>query len=179
MDGKIRFGLTALKGCGYSAAEAIMTERTKYGPFRDLFDLCERIDSSTCNKSTLETLIKSGAMDCFGAKRSQLLAVIEKAMQNGASKLRDRKSGQKSLFDDLLDGKDAQAAAPIPLPNIPELNEKELLVAEKEVLGYYLTAHPLAEFEASLKAYCSHVTSQLKDLQEPRRGYRRWDDQFD
>jgi DNA polymerase-3 subunit alpha len=166
VDGKIRFGLTAIKGCGYAAAEAIVAERTKNGPFLDIFNLCERIDGSTCNKSTLEVLVKSGAMDCFGAKRSQLLAVIEKAMQNGASKLRDRKSGQKNLFDDLLDANEANPAPSIALPLIPELDEKILLAAEKEVLGYYLTTHPLAEFEVSLKAFCSHVTSQLKTCKD-------------
>ncbi|MDZ4850000.1 MAG: DNA polymerase III subunit alpha [Pirellulaceae bacterium] len=163
VDGCIRFGLTAIKGCGYSAAEAIIAERTKAGPFRDLFDFCERIDTSSCNKSTIETLIKSGAMDCFGAKRSQLIAVIEKAIQGGASKLRDRKSGQKSLFDDLLEDDANVATSAIVLPNIPEMHEKAMLAAEKEVLGYYLTAHPLSEFEASLRSFCSHVTTQLKN----------------
>ena len=166
VDGNIRFGLTAIKGCGYSAAEAIEAERTKHGPFRDIFDFCERIDSSSCNKSTLETLVKSGAMDCFGAKRSQLLAVIEKAIQNGASKLRDRKSGQKSLFDDFLDSDETTTSPAIALPNIPELDEKALLVAEKEVLGYYLTAHPLSEYEVALKCFCSHVTSELKTCKD-------------
>jgi DNA polymerase III subunit alpha len=95
VNGQIRFGLTAIKGCGKGAAEAIVAAREKGGPFKDLFDFCERIDASSCGKSTIETLIKSGAMDSFGAKRSQLVASIEKAIQNGASKQRDRKIGQK------------------------------------------------------------------------------------
>jgi len=166
VDGNVRFGLTAIKGCGFNAAQAIVAERTKRGPFLDLFDLCERIESSTLNKSTLETLIKSGAMDCFEAKRSQLLAVVEKAMQSGAAKLRDRKSGQKSLFDDIDDSNAATALPAIVLPNIPELDDKVKLAAEKEVLGYYLTAHPLSEFEVALKSFCSHVTTQLKTCKD-------------
>ncbi len=166
VEGKIRFGLTAIKGCGYAAAEAIVIEREKNGPFRDIFDFCERLDPASCNKSTIETLIKSGAMDCFGAYRSQLLAVMEKAIQSGVAKHRDRKSGQKSLFGDEMDDSPAAQGPLILLPNIGELNEREKLAAEKEVLGYYLTAHPLAEFQTSLQAFCSHVTSQLKDCKD-------------
>jgi DNA polymerase III subunit alpha len=164
IDGKISFGLTAIKGCGASAAAAIVAERQKAGPFRDIFDFCDRVDSKECNKSTIETLIKSGAMDCFGAKRSQLLAVMEKAIQSGQAKLKDRKSGQKSLFDDFEDDTPEAVADPtMGLPNIPEMNEKELLMFEKEVLGYYLSAHPLSEYEATLRAICSHTTVALKD----------------
>ncbi len=99
-------------------------------------------------------------MDCFGAKRSQMLAVMEKAIQSGASKLKDRKNGQKSLFGDFSED---TASAAIPLPNIPELEDKERLIAEKEVLGYYLTTHPLSEYEPTLRSLCSHTSSLLKN----------------
>lgn len=164
IDGQISFGLTAIKGCGGSAAEAIVAERNKNGPFKDIFDFCERIDTSLCSKATIETLIKSGSMDCFGAKRSQLLAVMEKAIQSGAAKLKDRKNGQKSLFDDFSE--ESPEAAAIPLPNIPEMEDKERLAAEKEVLGYYLTTHPLSEYETTLRALCSHTSSQLKNCKD-------------
>ena len=158
-DGKIFFGLSAIKGCGGSAAEAIAAQRMKNGPFRDIFDFCERVDVSQCGRATIEALIRGGGMDCFGARRSQLMAVVEKALQGGASKLKDRKSGQMSLFDDF---EEVIEDTKIVLPDIPELPEKELLSMEKEVLGYYLTAHPLSAFEKSLKAFCSHTSSTIK-----------------
>ncbi|MCY2979246.1 MAG: DNA polymerase III subunit alpha [Planctomycetota bacterium] len=158
-DGKIFFGLSAIKGCGGSAAEAIAAQRMKNGPFRDIFDFCERVDVSQCGRATIEALIRAGGMDCFGARRSQLMAVVEKALQGGASKLKDRKSGQMSLFDDF---EEVIEDTKIVLPDIPELPEKELLSMEKEVLGYYLTAHPLSAFEKSLKAFCSHTSSTIK-----------------
>jgi DNA polymerase-3 subunit alpha len=99
-DDKIYFGLSAIKGCGGSAAEAVARERLKNGPFQDIFNFCERVDVVSCGRATIESLIRAGAMDCFGARRAQLNAVLEKALQGGASKLKDRKSGQMSLFDD-------------------------------------------------------------------------------
>jgi DNA polymerase-3 subunit alpha len=87
------------------------------------------------------------------------MAVVEKALQGGASKLKDRKSGQMSLFDDF---EEVIEDTKIVLPDIPELPEKELLSMEKEVLGYYLTAHPLSAYEKSLKAFCSHTSSTIK-----------------
>lgn len=158
-DGKIFFGLSAIKGCGGSAAEAIAAQRMKNGPFRDIFDFCERVDVSQCGRATIEALIRAGGMDCFGARRSQLMAVVEKALQGGASKLKDRKSGQMSLFDDF---EEVIEDTKIVLPDIPEFPEKELLSMEKEVLGYYLTAHPLSAYEKSLKAFCSHTSSTIK-----------------
>ncbi len=158
-EGKIFFGLSAIKGCGGSAAEAIAAQRLKNGPFRDIFDFCERVDVSQCGRATIEALIRAGGMDCFGARRSQLMVVVEKALQGGASKLKDRKSGQMSLFDDF---EEVVEDTKIVLPEIPEFPEKELLAMEKEVLGYYLTAHPLSAFETTLKAFCSHTSSTIK-----------------
>jgi len=156
---KIFFGLSAIKGCGGSAAEAIAAQRIQNGPFRDIFDFCERVDVSQCGRATIEALIRAGGMDCFGARRSQLMAVVEKALQGGASKLKDRKSGQMSLFDDF---EEVVEDTKIVLPDIPEFPEKELLSMEKEVLGYYLTAHPLSAFETTLKAFCSHTSATIK-----------------
>ena len=101
-DGKIHFALSAIKGCGGATSISIEQERKKNGPYKDLFDFCERVDPSACNKSAIETLIKAGAMDSFGAHRSQLTAVIERAVQAGASVQADKKSGQASLFGDLM-----------------------------------------------------------------------------
>jgi DNA polymerase III subunit alpha len=160
-DGKIYFAMSAIKGCGGSAAEAIVAARRKDGRFRDLFDFCERVDAQSCNRSTIETLIKAGAMDEFGGRRSQLLAVVDRAMQSGASALSDRRSGQRSLFGD-LEPEDAKPT--IHLPEIPELPERERLMMEREVLGFYRSSHPLAEFEEKLSQFCTHTTSQIPNL---------------
>ncbi len=162
-DGKIVFGLSAIKGCGGGAAEAIFTARRTDGPFTSLFDFCERVDPHACNRATVETLVKAGAFDSLGARRSQLLAVIDRAMQAGAAALADRRAGQKSLFDALADDEPAEQAA-ANLPDIPEMDERERLLMEKEVLGFYLTSHPLAEHEATFNTYCSHTTAEVADL---------------
>ncbi len=137
-DGKIFFALSAIKACGGSTAISIEEERKKQGPFKDIFDFCERVDPSACNKSAIETLIKAGAMDSFGAKRSQLTAVIERALQAGASVQADKKSGQGSLFDAFGDsrGNDNGSQGSAALPDMDEWPEREKLIAEKEVLGY-------------------------------------------
>ncbi len=160
-DGKIHFGLAAVKGCGGSAAEAIVAAREKEGPFRDLFDFCERVDAGACNRSTIETLIKAGAFDSLGVKRSQLLAVADRALQAGAAALADRRSGQKSLFGDMEPEEEVSCAA---LPDVPEIEERERLAMEKEVLGFYLSSHPLAEYEKALSTFCSHTTNSLAEM---------------
>jgi DNA polymerase-3 subunit alpha len=165
-DGKIHFGLAAVKSCGGAAAEAIVAARNESGAFRDLFDFCERVDPSACNRSTIETLIKAGAFDSVGAKRSQLLAVVDRALQSGAAALADKRSGQKSLFGELEEEEEEATGAA--LPEIPEIEERERLAMEKEVLGFYLTSHPLAEYQKSLSVYCSHTTETLSEM--PHRG---------
>ncbi|GIW97326.1 MAG: DNA-directed DNA polymerase [Pirellulaceae bacterium] len=164
-DGKILFGLAAIKGCGGSAGESIVAAREKGGPFKNIYDFCERVDPAECNRSTIETLIKAGAFDSFGCRRAQLMAVVEKAMQAGASRMADRKSGQMSFFDDF----EEESAGPqeeIQLPDIPEFPEKTKLAMEKEVLGTYLSAHPMAEYAERLRRLCSHTTTALKSLED-------------
>jgi len=162
-DGIIYFGLSAVKGCGGSAAEAIVAARKKDGPFKDLFDFCERVDPSSCNRAAIETLIKAGAMDDFGGHRAQLVAAVDRALQAGASALADKRSGQISLFGG-EDDAETEEATEIVLPDTPEWEEREALVAEKEVLGFYLTSHPLAEYEAQLRTFCTHTTTNLTNV---------------
>ncbi|MGD9126672.1 MAG: DNA polymerase III subunit alpha, partial [Planctomycetia bacterium] len=160
-DGKIHFALTAIKGCGEAASEAIHREYVKNGPYRDLFDLCERVDPGTVNRSTIETLIKAGAMDEFGARRSQLYAVVDRAMQSGAKAATDRRHGQMSLFGDI---EEEEEEAQVNLPEIPEWEERDLLMKEKEVLGFYQSSHPLAEHKSLLEQFCSHSTTEAAEL---------------
>ena len=163
VDNRIHFALSAIKGCGRSAAKAIANEREANGPFSDLFDFCERIDTTSCSRGSIESLIKAGAFDCTDSKRSQNFAILDRAIQSGASAMADRKSGQQSLFGDSADVEETVAAS---LPNIPELEDRELLAGEKEVLGFYLSSHPLTEYEAQLRKFTSHTTNQLGPTQD-------------
>ncbi len=168
LDGKIPFALSAIKGCGGSTSISIEEERKKNGPFKDIFDFCERIDPSSCNRAAIETLIKAGAMDCFDAHRSQLSAVIERALQSGAAVQADKKSGQTSLFGAFDEEEEAETgnAAPTPLPEMEEWPDREKLLAEKEVLGFYLDSHPLAEFEPKLATFRTNTTDGLSEVKE-------------
>jgi DNA polymerase III subunit alpha len=159
IDGKIQVGLSSIKGCGASAAAAIVAARTSKGAFRSLYDFCERVDPSQAGRGTIEALIKAGAFDSIGARRSQLMAVVERGLQAGAAVHADRRSGQKGLFD--ISDEESEPAKAGNLPDLPEWESKQTLAGEKEVLGFYLSSHPLAEFEATLNTYCSHSTSDL------------------
>ncbi len=162
-DGKILFGLSAIKGCGSGASEVIVAARRDGGPYTSLFDFCERVDPQACGRAAIETLVKAGALDSLGARRAQLMAAIDRAMQCGAAVLADRRSGQRGLFQDAEE--DSASASNGALPDLPEFGEKERLAMEKEVLGFYLTSHPLAEHEATLRTHCTHTSSQLAGLE--------------
>ena len=162
-EGKIYFGLSAIKACGSGAADAIVAEQKADGPFRSLFDFCERVDPQQCNRATIEALIKAGAFDELGGHRAQLAAVLDRALQSGAAAAADRRSGQKGLFE-AMDDEQAEVADTA-LPNIPPLEEREQLTQEKEVLGFYLSSHPLAAHEATLRTYCSHSSRSLAGMQ--------------
>jgi DNA polymerase-3 subunit alpha len=161
-EGKIHFGLGAVKGVGYKAVEAIITAREKSGPFRGLDDFFERISSSVVGQGCVETLIKAGAFDCLKARRSQLLAVLPRAVQAGQSRQADLRRGQRGLFDD------AEAAEPesagLSLPDVPELPDAEKLAEEKKALGFYMSSHPLARHAMTLQAFRSHAVSDLAGL---------------
>ena len=158
---RILFGLSAIKGCSKSVGDALAEERERKGPFKSIFDLCNRVDASQCGRSSLESLIMAGALDCLGGSRAQHLAVLDKAIQGGISAAKDKRSGQLSLFEEIADETDSNIES---LPNIPEFPEKERLAKEKEVLGYYLSSHPLAEFESTFKTCCTTNSILAKSL---------------
>lgn len=161
LDGKICFGLSAIKGCGAAAAIALAAERAAHGPYRSIFDFCERLDPSTVNRTAIESLIKAGAFDSLGGHRSQVFAVIDRALQAGAAAATDRRSGQMGLFGD--DDEQPETGS-TNLPDLPPWDERERLTKEKEVLGYYLSSHPLAEHAKTLAAYCTHTTVEATEL---------------
>src|SRR4029077_13538222 len=123
-EDKLTFGLAAIKGVGEQAVAAIVREREARGPFRDIFDLCERVDPRQLTKGMLEILIKAGALDSFGPERNQHLALADRAIQNAASKLRDRQAGQKNLFGAEEEIQASHGAA-IPLPDVPPLTHAQ------------------------------------------------------
>ena len=139
-DGRIAFGLVAVKNVGEGAIEAIVEEREN-GEFADLFDFCERVDSRRVNKRVVESLVKCGAFDSFGMNRSQMLAVLEPALEFGAKSQKDKADPQMGLFD--ASPTAASRYTPPPVPKMPELGPKELLALEKESLGFYISGHPL------------------------------------
>ncbi|MBW2622014.1 MAG: DNA polymerase III subunit alpha, partial [Deltaproteobacteria bacterium] len=140
-DGKIRFGLAAIKGLGLAAIESIVEARAD-GPFTDLFDLCQRVDLRRVNRKVIEAVIKSGALDSPDVHRSQMAAVMDEAMETGARAQRDRETGQTSLFESL----DDQDEVRVHWPAVPEWRETLRLSYEKEALGFYLSGHPLARY---------------------------------
>jgi DNA polymerase-3 subunit alpha len=161
-DGRICFALSAIKGCGTAAAEAIATQRELGGPYRSLFDFCERLDPGTVNRAALETLIKAGSFDSLGATRAQLFSVVDRAMQSGAAAAADRRSGQLGLFGS--DEDESEQPGTANLPDEPEWDKRDKLAKEKEVLGFYLSSHPLAEHRETLSTYCTHTSSEAAAL---------------
>ena len=142
----IRFGLAAVRNVGDAAIASIVEARQADGRFKSLLDFCKRIDTSTINKRMLESLIKCGTFDSLGAKRSQLLAIMDAAMSEAQREKRDAMNGQLGLF-----GEDIGETYALKLPDIPEASMPERLNWEKENTGFYITGHPLDEFRASLK----------------------------
>ena len=148
VDGKaVRFGLSAVKGVGVKAIEAIERSRAEHGKYSDLYDFCENVDLSAVNRSTIETLIKCGAFDSLGASRAAMTAVVDQAIGIGQKAARDKKSGQMNLFG----GPGTSDDSPPPsFPNIEPWSESQLLQAEKETLGFYISSHPLVKYGREL-----------------------------
>ena len=160
---KIRFGLVAVKNVGETAIQSILAARKGEGKFRDLYDFCDRVDLRLVNKRVVESLIKCGALDSFGARRAQLMAAVDKAMEAAAAAQRDRMHGQVSLLDVLSASAGGRRESP-PLPDVPEWGRSQLLTAEKETLGFYVTGHPLTEHRGLLAKLGASTTEELPTL---------------
>jgi DNA polymerase-3 subunit alpha len=167
--GTVHFGLGAIKGVGFKAVEAIVKAREQRGSFLSLDDFFERVSTKEVGAGCVETLIHAGAFDCVGAKRSQLLAILPRALQAGQAKQEDRRHGQLGLFDELESAARSQSKgngnghiSPIcPLPDLPELSEIEKLAAEKKALGFYMSSHPLTRHAGLLQALATHRVADL------------------
>jgi len=147
-NGIIRFGLLAVKNVGANVVQNIIEERNNNGPFKNFIDFCERLEGKELNKKTVESLIKCGAFDIFGIYRSRLIANYEKILERVSQKRKSLISGQLSLFDVAQDIDDT---ATIEWPQMAEYDSKLLLAMEKEMLGLYISGHPLDEFAEVIK----------------------------
>jgi DNA polymerase III subunit alpha len=157
----IRFGLAAVKNVGRAAIENIIQERTEHGHFNSIFDFCSRVDLKTMNKRVMESLVKCGAFDSTGSKRAQLMSVLEKAINLGQENQREKQNGQTNLFTLMNKGSQNQQQENIPLPEVNEFSDQEILTMEKETLGFYLSHHPLDDYHAKLSQIVTTDSSQL------------------
>lgn len=150
----IRFGLGAVKNVGRGLIRSMVAKRTEEGPFKSLEDFLQRMGEGELNKRAVENFIKSGAMDCFGHHRSELLAVYDSMMDSVASSRKKNLDGQMGLFA-MLDDDDKAAA--IPIPSLPEINRADMMAMEKETTGIYISGHPMDDYRQYLKG--THVVS--------------------
>ncbi len=163
-DQRIRFGLAAVKGVGAKAVGAIIEAREE-GLFRDLFHFCENVDLRVVNKSVIEALVKCGGFDSLGAHRAAMIAAVSQATELGHLAAANRKSGQLSFFDTLSPGDKDSPAAPR-FPDVEPWSEAQVLAAEKETLGFYVTSHPLIHYGRELTMLSSPHGLSLARLNE-------------
>ncbi|HUI54022.1 MAG TPA: DNA polymerase III subunit alpha [Bryobacteraceae bacterium] len=159
-DGEsIRFGLGAVKNLGQSAVEAIAKARADLGRFTSLHQFCEKVDLASVNRRMIESLIRAGAMDSLEGTRCQKIAALDGAMEAGQRAWRDRESGQVGLFGEAME----EHPDP-PLPNVPDWTDKEKLAGEKEILGFWVTGHPLDRYADKVSELATHDSSNVEGL---------------
>ena len=158
--GNIRFGLLAIRNVGEGAISSVIEYRKKHGRFRDIFHFCEELDSRSLNKRALESLVKSGALDSLGWKRSQYMSMLDAAIEQGQKLRRDRESGQKGLFAGF--GGDFAAALPAhEPPDLPEWPMEDMLAQEKETIGFYVSGHPMEKFAREVARFSKKSIAKI------------------
>jgi len=165
-NNKIRFGLGSIKNVGVAVVESIVLERKKNGPYLSFTDFCERIQEEAVNKKCIESLIKSGAFDCFGQTRSTLLASFETIIDTIQDSARKNFKGQVSMFDlDSMDSEDKEELK-YTFTELKEFEDRELLSMEKEMLGIYISGHPLAKIREQIIKSTNIDTMKMMELKE-------------
>ncbi len=160
--GAIRFGLAAIKGVGENIAKSAISERSENGPFTHLFEFAERLKPSGINRSVIEALIRAGALDSVDRNRRKLLDVVDGAMAFADAANRNRLAGQDSLF-----GGESDDAPQYPsLPDMEPYGRSELLAMEKEVMGIYVSDHPLRGYERAIQLSATHTCASVAELEE-------------
>ncbi|MFL5604842.1 MAG: DNA polymerase III subunit alpha, partial [Gemmatimonadaceae bacterium] len=157
---RIRFGLGAIRNVGRGAIDSILLAKREK-PFDSFFDFTDRVDLRLCNKRVFEALIASGALDGLGGHRAQYWHALDSAMQEASLKQQEKEMGQVSLFGGPVDGGDAATHAPRVLPNVAPMAESERLTREKEILGFYISGHPLEPYRIECELFATHTVSQL------------------
>ncbi len=160
----IRYGLAGIKGVGAGAARAIAAERAANGPFDSLIDFCARIDTQTVNRKAIESLAQCGAFDSLGMHRARLFNGIDFAMARAAEHQRDRESGQGSLFDLMDDSATPADHDEADFPECAPWHENEMLAGERDLLGIYMSGHPLTQHQEMIRRYQLHTLAQLPEL---------------
>jgi DNA polymerase III subunit alpha len=166
---RIRFGLGAIRNVGKAAIDSMLAARAEK-PFESLFDVCERVDLRLCNKRVFEALVYSGAVDGLGGHRAQYVSVLDPAIQEASLKREEIEQGQGSLFGVFDDGNGTGdsglgtgggSRGHLILPNIAPMSESERLTKEKEILGFYISGHPLEPYRTECELFATHTVSQL------------------
>jgi len=178
VEGRIRFGLSAVKNVGETAIRTILEARDQDGPFHDLFDFCERVDLGVVNGRAIESLVKSGAMDSIGPSRRGMLYVLPQAMSHGKKIRSDADRGQASIFDLMAEAEPesqtrskgrknggANGGPPVEIPT-DDFSREELLALEKETLGLFVSSHPLKDIRDQVRREAGHLISQLSELSD-------------
>ncbi len=158
----VRFGLGAVKNVGENAVHAIIKARTEVGSFRSLYQLCEEVDLSQVNRRVLESLVKAGAMDGLKGTRAQLLMGLDGAMEAGNRAAKDRASGQEGLFGAIMTAETRESV----LPKANPWTLRESLTGEKEMLGFYVTGHPLDAYQEKITELAKQDSSSLEGLEK-------------
>jgi len=159
---RIRFGLGAIRNVGKGAIDSLLGARGD-GPFTSLHDLCSRVDLRLCNKRVFEALVAAGACDGLGGHRAQLLAAVDHAINEASLQQEEAERGQVSLFGDFGDTSSEahKPSGPPSLPQVPPWSESERLQREKELIGFYISGHPLDPFRTECELFASHTVAQL------------------
>jgi DNA polymerase-3 subunit alpha len=166
VEDSIRFGLAAIKNVGTTAIDSIIEARKKSGPFKSFFDFIERVDLRVCNRKVLESLIKCGAFDEFKLLRAQLMAMLDRALEVGANLHRDRTRGQLSFFAGGNPAAGDFHEKSYDIPAIPEWPESQMLGYERELMGFYVSSHPLSGYAKVLKNYATASTDSLGEFRD-------------
>lgn len=161
-DGQIRFALSAIKNVGISAIQSIVEARKK-GHFADLLDFCRRIDTRACNKRVLESLVRSGAFDCMGHGRRTLLLALDDAIEKGGLLQREQDAPQISLFG-LME--EESGTEQLFYPDVDDFSHAERLEMEKELMGLYVSGHPLDRYRRAMEAHARYRIAEIQDLEE-------------
>ena len=167
-EGRVVYGLGAIRGVGEGPIGAIVEARQLNGPFQDLFDFCRRVDPKRMNKRTLEALIRSGALDTLGPSRAVLAAALDDALKAAAQTQTNQNLGMVDMFGEAF-AEEVESDAYAEYRGTREWTDKERLAGEKETLGLYLTGHPIDEYEEELERFVSTRISDLKPSREPQR----------